>query len=86
MKTAMAFVGQQSASRAALVAERQHERLADPSCLAKLPLQAVRVERHGGRVRLITALLVLDPLAVLLTLVASRVAEVSRLFRTFSLG
>jgi hypothetical protein len=95
-KTAMALVGRQSASRAALVAERQQA--ADG--LADLKVQQVNVDAQRARVtaeagpaqylaklfgsddteamvRLITALLVLvlDPLAVLLTLAATQSAE-----------
>jgi hypothetical protein len=92
-KTAMALVGKQTASRTALVAERQQaaDRLADLKVQqADVDAQRARVIAEAGPalylaklfgsndteavVRLITALLVLvlDPLAVLLTLAAAR--------------
>jgi hypothetical protein len=92
-RTAMALVGRQAASRAALVAERQQAagRLADLKVQqANVDAQRARVTAEAGPalylaklfgsndteavVRLITALLVLvlDPLAVLLTLAATR--------------
>jgi hypothetical protein len=92
-RTAMALVGRQTASRTALVAERQQaaEQLADLKLQqANVQAQRARVTAEAGpalylaklfgsndtegMVRLISALLVLvrDPLAVLLTLAATR--------------
>jgi hypothetical protein len=87
----MALVGRQTASRAALLAERQSaaEHLADLKVQrANVEAQRARVTAEAGPalylaklfgsddteavVRVITALLVLDPLAVLLTLAAAR--------------